>query len=128
MAPIGLFLVTVMLFFFRRVYCEVVTAIPINGGSYNIMLNTSSKRLAAIVGCLSLLSYTATAIVSAFDAILYLSIIWTSVGRYAASCYNNSIHSYLYNMITCIYRCEDRHYCGARGIWVYMLLWSFRII
>lgn len=79
LAPICLFLVTIMLFFFRLVYCEVVTAMPVNGGTYNLMLNTSSKKWAGFVACLSLLSYTATCIVSAFDAVIYLGLIWTDV-------------------------------------------------
>jgi hypothetical protein len=33
LAPIGLVLVTAMLFYFKDVYCEVVTAIPVNGGT-----------------------------------------------------------------------------------------------
>lgn len=69
-----------MLFFFKKVYSEVVTAIPVNGGTYNVMLNTSTKKVAAFVACLSILSYVATAIVSAFDSILYLALIWPSVG------------------------------------------------
>lgn len=70
-----------MLFFFRRVYSEVVTAIPVNGGTYNVMLNTSSKKMAAFVACLSMLSYIATAILSAFDAVIYLSLLWPGVGK-----------------------------------------------
>jgi amino acid transporter len=81
LAPVGLFLVTVMLFFFRRVYSEVVTAIPVNGGTYNVMLNTTTKKMAAFVGCLSILAYVATAIVSAFDSVVYLSLLWPEVGK-----------------------------------------------
>ena len=132
MAPVGLFLVTVMLFFFRRVYCEVVTAIPVNGGSYNAILNTSTKRMAAIVGCLSLLSYTATAIVSAFDSMLYLSIIWTAVGM---CCYNAQsylccfvcIYSIPCNMYP-LYRYTDRDYCGAMCIRGPMLPGGLRVL
>ncbi len=70
-----------MLYYFRLVYSEVVTALPVNGGTYNLLLNTSSKNLEAFVDCLSLLSYTATCIVSAFDAVLYLALLWPEVGR-----------------------------------------------
>lgn len=70
-----------MLFYFRLVYSEVVTALPVNGGTYNLLLNTTNKKAAAFVACLSLLSYTATAIVSAFDAVVYLAIIWPEVGK-----------------------------------------------
>lgn len=70
-----------MLYFFKKVYSEVVTAIPVNGGTYNVMLNTSTKKVAGFVSCLSILSYVATCIVSGFDAILYLSLIWPDVGK-----------------------------------------------
>jgi amino acid transporter len=65
-----------MLFFFRNVFAEVVTAIPVNGGNYNAVLNVSSKKSAAFVSILSVLSYTATAIISAFSAVLYLTLLW----------------------------------------------------
>ena len=74
-------MVTIMLFFFRRVYSEVVTAIPVNGGTYNVMLNTTSKKLASFVACLSILAYVATAIISAYDAAVYLSLLWEGVGK-----------------------------------------------
>lgn len=70
-----------MLFYFRRVYSEVVSAIPVNGGTYNVILNTASKEMAAVVSCLSILAYVATAIISAFDAIVYLSLLWPEVGE-----------------------------------------------
>ncbi len=74
-------MVTIMLYYFRSVYNEVVTALPVNGGTYNLLLNTSSKKTAAFVSCLSILSYTATCIVSAFDAVIYLALLWPSVGK-----------------------------------------------
>ncbi len=70
-----------MLFFFRNILAEVITAIPVNGGNYNALLNVSTKKSAAFVSCLSILSYTATAIISAFAAIVYLSILWPTLGR-----------------------------------------------
>lgn len=73
-------MVTAMLFFFRLVYSEVVTALPVNGGTYNLILNTTTKKTAGIVACLSVLSYIATAIVSAFDAIIYLTLLWPEAG------------------------------------------------
>jgi amino acid transporter len=81
LAPVGLLLVAIMLYFFKGVYAEVVTAIPVNGGTYNVMLNTATKKIAAFVACLSILAYTATAIVSAFDSVLYLSLLWPEVGK-----------------------------------------------
>ena len=81
LAPVGLVIVTIMLYFFRLVYSEVVTAMPVNGGTYNLILNTTNKKTAGLVACLSILSYIATAIVSGFDSILYLTTLWPSVGE-----------------------------------------------
>ncbi len=35
-------------------------AMPVNGGVYNALLNTTKKKTAALAGCLSFLSYLAT--------------------------------------------------------------------
>ncbi len=56
---------------------QVVTAIPLNGGAYNLLLNTTSKFSACIAACLTILSYTATAVVSAASAIEYASHLVT---------------------------------------------------
>ena len=71
-----------MLYFFRKVYSEIVTAIPNNGGCYNAFLNTSPKILAGMVSCLSILSYVATALVASYDAVLYLALLWPGVGQF----------------------------------------------
>jgi amino acid transporter len=94
LAPVGLLLVAIMLYFFKGVYAEVVTAIPVNGGTYNVMLNTATKKIAAFVACLSILAYTATAIVSAFDSVLYLSLLWPEVGKGNVSMSCVCSHSY----------------------------------
>lgn len=65
--------------FFRFIYSEVVTALPINGGTYNALLNTTSKSIASIAACLSLLSYIATAVVSAYSAVQYIQPIWLAL-------------------------------------------------
>ena len=39
--------VAAVLYLFRRIYGEVVGALPLNGGAYNALLNTTSKRLAS---------------------------------------------------------------------------------
>ena len=44
-AWISLLVVAVVLYLFRKIYDEVVGAIPLNGGAYNVLLNTSTKRL-----------------------------------------------------------------------------------
>lgn len=77
-APVSLMLVALVLFFFRSVYAEVGTALPLNGnkdlssgGSYNVLLNSTTKWFASLAACLTLVSYTATAVVSATSAIAY---------------------------------------------------------
>jgi amino acid transporter len=71
-AWISLLLVAVVLFLFRKIYGEVVGAIPLNGGAYNVLLNTSSKRLASLAATLTVLSYMATAVISASEGMHYL--------------------------------------------------------
>ncbi|GAB9475991.1 Transmembrane protein [Globisporangium polare] len=70
--PVPLLLVAVVLYFFRFIYEEVVTAIPLNGGSYNGLLNTTSKRTASVAACLGILSYVATGVVSGTSGVQYL--------------------------------------------------------
>ena len=78
-APICMLLVAATLYLFRAIYGESVTALPLNGGAYNVLLNTTSKSTAAIAACLTILSYMATAVVSAASAVEYLTDIFPSV-------------------------------------------------
>ncbi len=78
-AWISLMIVALVLLFFRRIYAEVVGAIPLNGGAYNVLLNTTSKRLAALAATLTILSYMATAVISAGEAMHYLESIFHSL-------------------------------------------------
>ncbi|ABQ05818.1 APC family permease [Flavobacterium johnsoniae] len=71
-AWISLLIVAVVLFLFRKIYGEVVGAIPLNGGAYNVLLNTSTKRLASLAATLTVLSYMATAVISASEGMHYL--------------------------------------------------------
>ena len=75
-AWISLLIVAGVLFLFRRIYSEVVGAIPLNGGAYNVLLNTSTKRLASIAATLTVLSYMATAVISASEGMHYLNGIF----------------------------------------------------
>ena len=52
-----------------RIYGEACTALPLNGGAYNVLLNTTSKIVASLAACLTILSYTATAVVSASESV-----------------------------------------------------------
>jgi amino acid transporter len=67
------------LFLFRKIYGEVVGALPLNGGAYNALLNTTSKSTASIAAALTILSYMATAVISANEAIHYLHHIIPSL-------------------------------------------------
>ena len=71
-AWLALLIVAAVLFLFRKIYGEVVGALPLNGGAYNVLLNTTSKSSASIAACLTILSYMATAVISASEAMHYL--------------------------------------------------------
>jgi amino acid transporter len=74
-AWIALLMVGVVLFLFRKIYGEVVGALPLNGGAYNALLNTTSKSIASLAAALTLLSYMATAVISASEAIHYAHVM-----------------------------------------------------
>ncbi|KAA9338554.1 APC family permease [Hymenobacter busanensis] len=75
-AWVSLLLVGAVLFLFRRIYGEVVGALPLNGGAYNVLLNTTSKANASLAAALTILSYMATAVISASEAMHYLHALW----------------------------------------------------
>jgi amino acid transporter len=72
-APISMFLVSLLMYPMKRIITEVATALPLNGGTYNAMLNSASKTSAAICACCSILDYLATCVVSASTASAYLA-------------------------------------------------------
>jgi amino acid transporter len=78
-APLALLIVAGVLYLFRSIYAEVVGALPMNGGAYNALLNTTSKFKASIAACLTILSYMATAVISASEAMHYVHTIWHSL-------------------------------------------------
>ena len=75
-AFIALLIVGLVLFFFRKIYGEAVGALPLNGGAYNILLNTTTKGNASLAACLTILSYMATAVLSASEAMHYLHSVF----------------------------------------------------
>jgi len=82
-APISLLLVCILLYLFRSVYSEVGSALPMNGGTYTALLNTTSKAVGGLAACLTLLSYTATAVISASTAADYVAnSIWAPMANY----------------------------------------------
>lgn len=84
-AWISLLFVAIVLFLFRKIYGEVVGAIPLNGGAYNVLLNTSSKRLASLAATLTVLSYMATAVISASEGMHYLHRILPGINIIGAT-------------------------------------------
>jgi amino acid transporter len=77
-AWITLIIVAFILFLFRKIYAEVVCALPLNGGAYNALLNTTSKFMASFAATLTILSYMATSVISANEAMHYLHSLWPS--------------------------------------------------
>ncbi|KYR01837.1 hypothetical protein DLAC_01855 [Tieghemostelium lacteum] len=84
-APISLGIVCVVLYLFRKVYGEVGSALPLNGGAYNVLLNTTTKHVASLAAALTMISYMATAVVSGSSAMQYLSGITDKVNVYWAT-------------------------------------------
>ena len=84
-AAVSLALVAAVLFLFRGIYAEVVGALPLNGGAYNALLNTTSKRWASIAACLTILSYMATAVISAGEAMYYAHRLWAGLDVFIAT-------------------------------------------
>lgn len=78
-AWVSLLMVSVVLYFYRSIYGEVVGALPLNGGAYNALLNTTSKFVASLAACFTILSYMATAVLSGYEAMHYLKSVWTAL-------------------------------------------------
>jgi len=84
-APLVLAIVAAVLYLFRKVYAEVGSALPLNGGTYTVLLNTTNKRLAAGAACLTLLSYVATAVISGGEAMHYAHHLWHGLDVFPAT-------------------------------------------
>ncbi len=78
-AWISLLMVAAILFLFRKIYGEVVGALPLNGGAYNALLNTTKKSTASLAAALTVLSYMATAVISGSEAVKYAHSIWEMI-------------------------------------------------
>jgi amino acid transporter len=86
LAPFCLLGVAGLLYLYRKIYGEVVGALPLNGGAYNALLNSTTKFKASLAACMTILSYMATAVISAKTAVAYFSsivpvpVLWVTVG------------------------------------------------
>jgi len=85
LAPVVLAIVAAVLYLFRKVYAEVGSALPLNGGTYTVLLNTTNKQMAAGAAVLTLLSYVATAVISAGEAMHYAHNLWSGLPIFSAT-------------------------------------------
>ena len=74
--PIVLLMVAAVLYLYRSIYAEVGEALPLNGGAYNCLLNTTTKTKASLAACLTVLSYIATAVISAKVSVEYVHAVF----------------------------------------------------
>ncbi|GLB39740.1 putative amino acid permease [Lyophyllum shimeji] len=72
-SPISLFIATLVLFLWRPIMEELVSALPLSGAPYTYILNVSTKSLALVGAALLLLDFASTAVVSAATAASYLA-------------------------------------------------------
>lgn len=79
LAPLILLMVGGVLYLYKKIYTEVVEALPLNGGAYNCLLNSTSKLSASLAACMTILSYIATAVISAKTAVEYLHDLIPSI-------------------------------------------------
>lgn len=84
-AWIALLAVAGVLYLYRKIYGEVVGALPLNGGAYNVLLNTTSKSNASVAACLTILSYMVTAVISGSEAMHYLHSLFSSINVFIAT-------------------------------------------
>lgn len=75
-APFFILLVAAAMWLFKATYQEGTSVAPINGGAYTMLLQTVGRRAGLVVGSLTILSYLATAVVSALAGAFYLSSLW----------------------------------------------------
>lgn len=71
-APLMILAVCLLMWLFKFTYEEGCAASPFNGGAYMMVLQTIGRRMAMVVGALTILSYLATAAVSAISGAYYL--------------------------------------------------------
>jgi amino acid transporter len=84
-APFALLMVAGLLYLFRWIYAEVGDALPLNGGAYNCLLNTTSKYRASLAACMTILSYIATAVISAGEAMHYAKNLVPAIDPFTAT-------------------------------------------
>ncbi|MEB3298907.1 MAG: APC family permease [Candidatus Sericytochromatia bacterium] len=75
-APLFILGVVLSMWLFKATYQEGCSVNPVNGGAYAMVLGSIGRRAALGIGSLTLLSYLATAVVSALSGAYYLGSLW----------------------------------------------------
>jgi amino acid transporter len=70
--PFVLIFIGFLLYLFRFIYSEVVFALPVNGGTYNLLRVVAGPKSASFAGMLTMLSYVTTAVISSVSGAVYL--------------------------------------------------------
>lgn len=84
-APFSILIAIFTLYLYKQIYAEVGTSLPMNGGTFNVLLHTTNKKTASVAACLTILSYVATGVVSATEAVEYFHSVLDSVPVIPAS-------------------------------------------
>jgi len=85
-APFAVLLAVASMLLIRRIYTEVGSALPLNGGSFTALVHSTSKRFAALLSSFILLAYLTQAIVHSSWSSEYLSMLSSvsAAGGFAA--------------------------------------------
>ncbi len=75
-APFFIIIVVLAMWLFKITYQEGCSVNPLNGGAYAMVLSTVGRRSGLAIGSLTILSYLATAVVSALAGAFYVSSLW----------------------------------------------------
>ncbi|MCB0393759.1 MAG: APC family permease [Bdellovibrionales bacterium] len=73
LAPVFVLLVCCMMWAFKKTYEEGLALSPYNGGAYVMILRSVGRRVAVLAGALTIVSYLATAAVSALSGAFYIT-------------------------------------------------------
>ena len=78
-APFFVLMVVICMWLFKTTYQEGCSVNPINGGAYAMVLTTVGRQAGLAIGSLTILSYLATAVVSALSGAYYISSLWSAL-------------------------------------------------
>ena len=73
LAPIFVLFCCLMMWLFKRTYEEGLALSPYNGGAYSMILRSLGRQASVLAGALTMVSYLATAAVSALSGAYYLT-------------------------------------------------------